>query len=147
MAKIYDFPLGAERDKLRHEIDRERKKQRRVKTGNPFIRHVKWFCFYLRLVTAGALHVVSVITLAVLGAFSKAIFWIGGMVCVVTWFHLERQFWTPHNFTIPVIVSLWGLSLFATPLMELINKKMPWYRLLVPDAKEASTEIPDDESR
>lgn len=25
MAKIYDFPLGAERDKLRHEIDRERK--------------------------------------------------------------------------------------------------------------------------
>ena len=32
MAKIYDFPLGAERDKLRHEIDRERKKQRRVKT-------------------------------------------------------------------------------------------------------------------
>lgn len=118
MAKIYDFPLGAERDKLRHEIDRERKKQRRVKTGNPFIRHVKWFCFYLRLVTAGALHVVSVITLAVLGAFSKAIFWIGGMVCVVTWFHLERQFWTPHNFTIPVIVSLWGLSLFATPLMR-----------------------------
>ncbi|EFC2006151.1 hypothetical protein E6C80_22580 [Escherichia coli] len=147
MAKIYDFPLGAERDKLRHEIDRERKKQRRVKTGNPFIRHVKWFCFYLRLVTAGALHVVSVITLAVLGAFSKAIFWIGGMVCVVTWFHLERQFWTPHNFTIPVIVSLWGLSLFATPLMEMINKKMPWYSLLVPDAKEASTETPDDESR
>nr|WP_251287739.1 hypothetical protein [Escherichia coli] len=49
------------------------------------------------------------------GAFSKAIFWIGGMLCVVTWFHLERQFWTPQNFTIPVIVTLWGLSLFATP--------------------------------
>ncbi len=45
------------------------------------------------------------------------------MLCVVTWFHLERQFWTPQNFTIPVIVTLWGLSLFATPLMELLNKK------------------------
>lgn len=27
MAKIYDFPLGAERDKLRHEIDRERQRR------------------------------------------------------------------------------------------------------------------------
>ncbi|HGW1498084.1 TPA: hypothetical protein ACNMRR_005528, partial [Klebsiella pneumoniae] len=64
---------------------------------------------------------------------------------VVTWFHLERQFWTPQNFTIPVIVTLWGLSLFATPLMELLNKKMPWYRLLVPDAKHTSTEATNDD--
>ncbi|KME63092.1 hypothetical protein SM10_05626, partial [Klebsiella pneumoniae] len=49
------------------------------------------------------------------------------------------------NFTIPVIVTLWGLSLFATPLMELLNKKMPWYRLLVPDAKHTSTEATNDD--
>ncbi|OVW10480.1 hypothetical protein BME53_27460, partial [Klebsiella quasipneumoniae subsp. similipneumoniae] len=54
-------------------------------------------------------------------------------------------FWTPQNFTIPVIVTLWGLSLFATPLMELLNKKMPWYRLLVPDAKHTSTEATNDD--
>lgn len=118
MAKIYEFPQGAERSKLKKEIIRERKKRLRETNGNPVIRHAKWFWFYLRLATAGALHLVSVISLAVLGAFSKAIFWIGGMLCVVTWFHLERQFWTPQNFTIPVIVTLWGLSLFATPLME-----------------------------
>jgi hypothetical protein len=115
MAKIYEFPLGAERSKLKNEIIQERKKRLREKNGNPVIRHAKWFWFYLRLATAGALHLVSVITLAVLGAFSTAIFWIGGLMCVVTWFHLEHQFWTPQNFTIPVIVTLWGLSLFATP--------------------------------
>ena len=109
MAKIYQFPQGEERAKFRKEIARERKKRLREKNGNPVIRHAKWFWFYLRLATAGALHLVSVITLAVLGAFSKAIFWIGGLFCVVTWFHLERQFWTPQNFTIPVIVTLWGL--------------------------------------
>ncbi|EAA6838890.1 hypothetical protein DRY73_23175 [Salmonella enterica subsp. enterica] len=145
MAKIYQFPQGEERGKFRKEIARERKKRLREKNGNPFIRHVKWFWFYLRLATAGALHLVSVIALAVLGAFSKVIFWIGGLICVVTWFHLERQFWTPQNFTIPVIVTLWGLSLFATPLMELLNKKMPWYRLLVPDAKDTSTEASKDD--
>ncbi|CAM3594932.1 hypothetical protein HKX50_26945 [Klebsiella pneumoniae] len=145
MAKIYEFPQGAERGKLKKEIIRERKKRLREKNGNPVIRHVKWFWFYLRFATAGALHLVSVITLAVLGAFSKAIFWIGGLLCVVTWFHLERQFWTPQNFTIPVIVTLWGLSLFATPLMELLNKKMPWYRFLVPDAKHTNTEATNDD--
>ncbi|WP_239500077.1 hypothetical protein, partial [Klebsiella pneumoniae] len=79
------------------------------------------------------------------GEFFSLRCWIGGMLCVVTWFHLERQFWTPQNFTIPVIVTLWGLSLFATPLMELLNKKMPWYRLLVPDAKHTSTEATNDD--
>lgn len=85
MAKIYEFPQGAERSKLKKEIIRERKKRLRETNGNPVIRHAKWFWFYLRLATAGALHLVSVISLAVLGAFSKAIFWIGGMLCVVTW--------------------------------------------------------------
>lgn len=66
MAKIYQFPQGEERAKFRKEIARERKKRLREKNGNPVIRHAKWFWFYLRLATAGALHLVSVITLAVL---------------------------------------------------------------------------------
>lgn len=147
MAKIYEFPLGAERGKLKKEIARERKRRFVEKTGNKFIKWSGWSWFYLRLLLAGGLHVVSVCLLATIGAFSKAIFWLGGLVCVITWFHLEHQFWTPQNFTIPVIVTLWGLSLFATPLLELLSKKMPWYRLLVPDAKHVSTEAANDEKQ
>ena len=54
MAKIYEFPQGAERSKLKKEIILERKKRLREKNGNPVIRHAKWFWFYLRLATAGA---------------------------------------------------------------------------------------------
>ncbi|EHL6051722.1 hypothetical protein ACOW5K_026175 [Klebsiella pneumoniae] len=147
MAKIYEFPQGAERSKLKKEIILERKKRLREKNGNPVIRHAKWFWFYLRLATAGALHLVSVITLAVLGAFSKAIFWIGGLISVVTWFHLERQLWTTDNYTIPVVVAIWGVSLFAVPLMELLNKKLPWYRLLVPDARTPGSEAVNAEQQ
>jgi hypothetical protein len=147
MSKIYEFPQGADRNRLKEEIACERKKRLKDKTGNSLLKYIKWSWFYLRLLTAVTLQLASVVTLAILGAFSTAIFWIGGLICVVSWFHLEHQFWTPQNFTIPVIVSLWGLSLFATPLMELINKKMPWYRLLVPDAKDVSTETADDEQQ
>ncbi len=49
MAKIYEFPQGAERSKLKKEIIRERKKRLRETNGNPVIRHAKWFWFYLRL--------------------------------------------------------------------------------------------------
>lgn len=144
MAKIYEFPQGAERGKLKKEIAREHKKRFAEKAGNKFMKWIGWSWFYLRLLTAGVLHLVSVFTLAVLGAFSKAIFWIGGLLCVVTWFHLNHQFWTTHNLTIPVITSLWVLSLFAVPLMELLNNKSPWHRLLVPEAMDVST---DDEQK
>ncbi|HBA8604299.1 TPA: hypothetical protein J1145_004124 [Escherichia coli] len=147
MAKIYEFPQGAERGKLKKAILKERKKRLRETNGNPVIRHAKWFWFYLRLAMAGALHLVSVITLAVLGAFSKAIFWIGGLICVVTWFHLERQLWTIDNYTIPVVVAFWGVSLFAVPLIELLNKKLPWYRLLVPDARTSGSEAVNAEQQ
>ncbi|EEF8798623.1 hypothetical protein GWQ89_21315 [Salmonella enterica] len=147
MAKIYEFPQGAERGKLKKAILKERKKRLRETNGNPLVRYIKLAWFYLRYMTASALHLVCVVTLAALGAFSKAIFWIGGLICVVTWFHLERQLWTTDNYTIPVVVAFWGVSLFAVPLMELLNKKLPWYRLLVPDARTSGSEAVNAEQQ
>ena len=140
MAKIYEFPQGADRKRLKQEIASERKKRLKEKTGNPLLKYIKWSWFYLRLLTAGTLHLISVVTLAILGAFSTVIFWIGGLICVVTWFHLDHQFWTAQNFTITVIGCDWIMSLLSAPLVELMNKKTPWYRLLVPDATEAHTD-------
>ncbi|ECZ6620131.1 hypothetical protein M1J64_005186 [Salmonella enterica] len=140
MAKIYEFPQGAERGKLRKEIARERKKRFAEKTGNTFVKWLGWCWFYLRLLTAGILHFISICILAILGAFKGLVFWLGGLLCIITWYHLEHQLWTPKNLTIPVIAATWILGLLAEPLIELLNKKMLWYRLLVPDANDAGTE-------
>ncbi len=151
MAKLYEFPQGDELKSLKKRITWERKKRLNEsgcpdKTENKkpssLVRYIKLSWFYLRLGIAGMLHMISVVTLAILGAFSKAIFWFGGLICVVTWFWLGHQFWTTSNFTIPVIGGIWVLSLLAVPLMDLMNKTMPWYRLLVPDAVSVQ---PDDE--
>ncbi|HBC9136541.1 TPA: hypothetical protein SI968_004981, partial [Escherichia coli] len=46
----------------------------------------------------------------------------------------------PQNLTIPVITATWILGLLAEPLMELLNKTMPWHKLLVPEPADESTE-------
>lgn len=56
-----------------------------------------------------------------------------------TWYHLDHQLWTPQNLTIPVITATWILGLLAEPLMELLNKTMPWHKLLVPEPADEST--------
>ncbi|MGT3256116.1 hypothetical protein ACVSTU_21995 [Yersinia enterocolitica] len=140
MAKIYQFPQGAERSKLKKEIAREHKKRFAVKTGSNFVKWLGWGWFYLRLLAASVLHFVSVFVLAILGAFKGVVFWFGGILCVITWYHLDHQLWTPQNLTIPVIAATWILGLLAEPLMELFNKTMPWHKLLIPDFVSESTE-------
>ncbi|ELP6174274.1 hypothetical protein U3D69_004731 [Salmonella enterica] len=145
MAKIYQFPQGEERGKFRKEIARERKKRFAVKTGNTFVKWLGWGWFYLRLLAASVLHFISVFVLAILGAFKGLVFWLGGVLCIITWYHLDHQLWTPQNLTIPVIAATWITGLLAEPLIELLNNKMPWYRLLVPDAKDTSSETTNDD--
>lgn len=128
MAKIYQFPQGEERAKFRKEIARERKKRFAVKTGSTFVKWLGWGWFYLRLLVASVLHFIFVFVLAILGAFKWAVFWLGGILCVITWYHLDHQLWTPQNLTIPVITATWILGLLAEPLMELLNKTMPWHK-------------------
>ena len=140
MAKIYQFPQGEERAKFRKEIARERKKRFAVKTGSTFVKWLGWGWFYLRLLVASVLHFIFVFVLAILGAFKWAVFWLGGILCVITWYHLDHQLWTPQNLTIPVITATWTLGLLAEPLMELLNKTMPWHKLLVPEPADESTE-------
>ena len=143
MAKIYTFPQGAERRKLQKKIQWDRDKhltengwQDRNK-GKATSNLISATWYYVRFATAAALHITSVCTLAVLAAFSNGLFWIGGLVCVVTWFTNDHQFWSANNFTIPVVASLWLLSLVAAPLIDFLNVKLPFYRLIVPDSKQS----------
>ncbi|EIK8333950.1 hypothetical protein LKS91_005045, partial [Escherichia coli] len=106
-----------------------------------------WTWFYLRLLAASVLHFISVFVLAILGAFKWAVFWLGGILCVITWYHLDHQLWTPQNLTIPVITATWIFGLLAEPLMELLNKTMPWHKLLAPESAGESTENSSETSQ
>lgn len=75
----------------------------------------------------------TVTLLAVLGAFTKLIFWLGGLLCVVSWFILNQQYWAKNNYNIPVIVGLCLLGLAATPWINLLNSLGLFHRFLVPD--------------
>lgn len=141
MAKIYQFPQGEERAKFRKEIARERKKCFAVKTGSTFVKWLGWGWFYLRLLAASVLHFIFVFVLAILGAFRWAVFWLGGIL------YLDHQLWTPQNLTIPVITATWIFGLLAEPLMELLNKTMPWHKLLVPEPAGESTENSSETSQ
>ncbi|HDT5032184.1 TPA: hypothetical protein QHR60_004015 [Escherichia coli] len=142
MAKIYSFPQGAERRRLQRKIQWDRavslskngwSKATKQKSALSYL-SAGWY--YFRLSLAAIFHIVTVCGLAVISAFSGAIFWIGGLICVVTWFTNNHQIWSANNFTIPVVVGFWVLSLVAAPLIEYLNAKLPFYRFLVPDTRQ-----------
>ncbi|EFH9012396.1 hypothetical protein GFJ25_23500, partial [Escherichia coli] len=49
--------------------------------------------------------------------------------------------------SIPVITATWIFGLLAEPLMELLNKTMPWHKLLVPEPAGESTENSSETSQ
>ena len=79
-----------------------------------------------------------------LAALSNTIFWIGGAICLVTWYTNDHQIWSTNNLTIPIVFGLWVLSLVAAPLIDFFSQKLPFYRLLVPDTKRE--EVGEDDS-
>lgn len=142
MAKIYDFPQGAERRRMQRKIQWNRavKLSRNgwseaAGKRRSFLTYLSTGWYYLRFSVAGFFHIVTICVLAVISAFSNAIFWIGGVICVVTWYTNDHQIWSANNFTIPIVFGFWVLSLIAVPLIDFFNSKLPFYRLLVPDAK------------
>ena len=142
MAKIYSFPQGAERRRLHRKIQWDRAVTLSQKGWSKssderksVLRYLSAGWYYFRISVAVIFHIVTICGLVVLSAFSSAIFWIGGLICVVTWFTNNHEIWRDNNITIPVIVGSWVLSLVAAPLIDFFNARTPFYRLLVPDAQ------------
>lgn len=129
MAKIYNFPQGSERRKLIQKIQCDRNKYlskngwMKTSESKPSLNYFSAGWYYFRLSLASVLHIVSICGLAVLAAFSNAIFWIGGLICVVTWFTSNDHIWSAHNITILVVAGFLVLSLFAALLIDFINAK------------------------
>ncbi|EFJ5863624.1 hypothetical protein A3371_005913 [Escherichia coli] len=151
MAKIYDFPQGAERRRMHRKIQwNNAVKLSKNGWSKPEVKRWSFLAFistgwyYFRLSVAVIFHIITICGLAVLAALSNTIFWIGGAICLVTWYTNDHQIWSANNLTIPIVFGLWVLSLVAAPLIDFFSQKLPFYRLLVPDAKRE--EVGEDDS-
>ncbi|EMO8006696.1 hypothetical protein WDQ52_004968 [Salmonella enterica] len=111
---IYQFPVGEQKNAFKNAVSAKKRKS----------------FFLVRLGLATVLHIVACLLLAALIALRKPIFWIGGLICVITYYHLDHQFYSDKNYTIPFLVSAWILSFVSLPVLAFLNTRMPFHHLL-----------------
>lgn len=110
-----------------------------------FLKGIHWVWFSIRLIVSSGLHRVTGILLALLYGFKGVIFFIGGGICLVTYFHLGKHFIAPNNYTIPILAGIWIIALLGESLISFLNDVMPFHRLLGIWDKDAK--IKDNETR
>ncbi|OCJ87549.1 hypothetical protein [Escherichia coli] len=93
---IYQFPVGEQKNAFKNAVSTKRRKEQRnkaiSKTGALLRRFLDWSFFLVRLGLATGLHIVICLPFAALIALRKPIFWIGGLICVITYYHLDHHF-------------------------------------------------------
>ncbi|EEX2379585.1 hypothetical protein D2D48_004665 [Escherichia coli] len=121
---IYQFPVGEQKNAFKNAVSAKRRKEQRnkaiSKTGALLRRFLDWSFFLVRLGLATGLHIVACLPFTALIALRKPIFWIGGLICVITYYH----------YTIPFLVSAWILSFVSLPVLAFLNNRMPFHHLL-----------------
>lgn len=136
MTKIYQFPQGQDRDKYKSAVSEIKRHRALKKSGGVALKGVEWLWFAVRLIAANGIHAVTAIGLGLLGAFSTFIFFLGGIGCVIVYYHLDKHFYAPNNYTIPFIVGLWILSCTGGAIADYINENIPFHRLFCVLKKE-----------
>ncbi len=119
---------GKERAKFRKRNSRERKKRFAVKQGALFVKWLGWGWFKSSS-SCRECFIYLCFVLAILGAFKWAVFWLAGWyLCVITVSSRSpiglHKIWLYRWLRQP---GFWDL---AEPLMELLNKTMPWHSYL-----------------
>ncbi|HGJ5877330.1 MAG TPA: hypothetical protein ACHBX0_14385 [Arsenophonus sp.] len=100
---IYQFPQGAERQVVKKSIKTVKWKKKLGKTGKIIMTSINWLWFALRIPFANILHMVTVAFFTFLHAFKGCIFVIGGLGCIVMYYHLDKHFTAPDNYKIPFL--------------------------------------------
>ncbi|MFZ4210577.1 hypothetical protein ACOZB2_03955 [Pantoea endophytica] len=127
---IYEFSVGERKDIISSDKKKRERHALFLRVKNTSGRLAHSLSFYLRLALATALHAITCIPFAALLALRKFIFWIGGAICVVTWYQLDHQFVSSTNLTIPFFVGLYVTSLMAPAVLAFLNSKFIWHKLL-----------------
>ncbi|PAV11382.1 hypothetical protein CBG25_00570 [Arsenophonus sp. ENCA] len=142
---IYQFPQGKQREAVIKAASQSKRKRFFAKFLKLFSKGIYWAWFSIRLVVASSLHTVTGILLALLYGFKGVVIFIGGGVCLVTYFHLGKNIIATNNYTIPIFLAVCIIALLGEALISFINDVMPFHRLLGIWEKEAK--IKDDETR
>ncbi|MCX2956269.1 MAG: hypothetical protein K7J15_00255, partial [Candidatus Regiella insecticola] len=82
------------------------------------------------------LHIATVTFFAFLHAFKGFIFVIGGFGCIIMYYHLDKHFTAPDNYTIPFFVALWVMACAGEAITSMLHYAMPFHRLLEVLARE-----------
>ncbi|PAV02299.1 hypothetical protein CBG25_11715 [Arsenophonus sp. ENCA] len=142
---VYQFPQGKQREAVKKAASQSKRKRFFAKFLKLFSKGIHWVWFSIRLVIASSLHTVTGILLALLYGFKGVIIFLGGGICLVTYFHLGKHFIAPNNYTLPILAAVCIIALLGEALITFLNDVMPFHRLLGIWDKEAK--IKDDESR
>ena len=127
---IYQFPKGAERQMVKKSINTVKRKRKLEKVGRVIMTGIRWLWFALRITLANMLHIATVTLFAFLHAFKGFIFVIGGFGCIIMYYHLDRHFTVPDNYTISVFVTLWVMACAGKVIMSMLHYSMPFHRFL-----------------
>lgn len=55
---------------------------------------------------------------------------IGGLGCIIMYYHLNKHFTAPDNYTIPFFVALWVMACAGEAITSMLHYAMPFHRLL-----------------
>lgn len=105
-SNIYQFPRGAECQAVKKSITTIKRKKRLGKVVRIIMTGIRWLWFALRITLANMLHIATVAFFAFLHAFKGFIFVIGGFGCIMMYYHINKHFTAPDNYTIPFFVGL-----------------------------------------
>lgn len=127
---IYQFPQGAERQVVKKSINTVKRKRKLGKVGRVIMTGICWLWFALRITLANMLHIATVTFFAFLHAFKGFIFVIGGLGCIIMYYHLDEHFTASDNYTIPFFVALWVMACAGEAITSMLHYAMPFHRLL-----------------
>lgn len=127
---IYQFSQGEERQVVKKLINTVKRKRKLGKVGRVIMTGICWLWFTMRITLANMLHIVTVTFFAFLHAFKGFIFVIGGLGCIIMYYHLDKHFTAPDNYTIPFFVVLWVMACAGEAITSMLYYAMPFHRIL-----------------
>jgi hypothetical protein len=130
MSKVIQFPDTKQRVAFKRNVAKN-------KRGNFFkavlqtVRKILSGVFFsIRLGTATALHVSSLVVLGILDKLTLLLFFLIALGCVITYFHLGRNFTSPTNYAIPFFTCFWIFCCSTPHIATMIQEQSPFHRML-----------------
>lgn len=127
---VYQFPQSEERQVVKKFINTVKRKRKLGKVGRVIITGICWLWFTMRITLANMLHIITVTFFAFLHAVKGFIFVIGGLGCIIMYYHLDKHFTAPDNYTIPFYVGLWVMACAGEAITSMLHYAMPFHRIL-----------------